>query len=125
MSDFQKLTLKRLAIKFLVVCAGVGVVWAMIKFERVRYLVIVLSLLSILSFFIYMSIIVARWDWRLRGLLTKDEYEAYMACDTIFGYRDDKYIPTEAQIKAIVYGTKEDPDLLWSMYRKLNEGVQS
>ena len=125
MSDFQKQTLKRLAIKFGVLCAGVGVVWSMIKFEGVRYFVIVLLLLSVISFFLYMSITVARWDWWLRGQLTKDEYEAYMACDRYFGFRDNKYIPTENQIKAMIHQTKIDADLLLSMYKKLTEEVRS
>ena len=39
-----------------------------------------------------------RWDWRLRGKLTEDEYKAYQSCDKWFGFQDDKYLPTDEQI---------------------------
>lgn len=125
MSDFQKQTLKNYGRLFLMSCGAVLLIYGTIKSELVRYATLAVLVLIIVGGFVWGMIRVARWDWWLRGKLTEQEYKAYMACDTIFGYRDDKYIPTEAQIKAIVYGTKEDPDLLWSMYRKLNEGVQS
>lgn len=64
------------------------------------------------------------WDWQLRGKLTESEYKAYKACDWVFGWRDDKYLPTEEQIQDMVDETSIDKDVLRSMYNKLTEEVR-
>lgn len=51
---------------------------------------------------------------------TKDEYEAYMACDRVFDFTTDKYLPTEEQIQNMVNETSIDKDTLWSMFEKLS-----
>lgn len=63
-----------------------------------------------------------RWDWRLRGKLTEDEYKAYQSCDRWFGFQDDKYLPTDEQIVWMAENTNNSCDTLWSMYNKLTEG---
>lgn len=52
--------------------------------------------------------------------LNKDEYEAYMACDRVFGFTTDEYLPTEEQIQNMVNETSIDKDTLWSMFEKLS-----
>ena len=66
-----------------------------------------------------------RWDWWLRGKLTESEYNAYQACDRMFGWRDNNYLPNEDQIVWIAEHTEVPCETLWSMYNKLNEEVQS
>lgn len=122
MSDFQKQTIKRYGRNFLILCGIALLVYGMVKSELVRYAVLAGLVLVIVGGFAWGCIRVARWDWWLRGLLTEDEYNAYMACDRMFGWRDDKYLPTEQQIYAMATETKEDADVLWSMYNKLTEG---
>ena len=65
-----------------------------------------------------------RWDWRLRGKLTEDEYKAYQACDRMFGWRDDKYLPTKEQIVLMANYTSIDTETLWRMFYKLTEEVE-
>lgn len=45
-----------------------------------------------------------------------------MACDRVFGFTTDEYLPTEEQIQDMVDETSIDKDVLWSMYNKLTEG---
>ena len=118
MSDFQKLTLKRCARNFLILCGFILLVYGMVKFTFVLYATIAggcaWSMISSIS-----------WDWRLRGKLTEDEYKAYQSCERLFGWQDIKYLPTEEQGYAMAMETSIDKDVLWSMYNKLTEEVQS
>ena len=116
MSDFQKQTLKRWARNFLILSGLVLLVYGMVKSTFVLY-VIVLTIAGAGAWDMISSI---RWDWWLRGRLNKDEYEAYMACDRVFGFTTDKYLPTEEQIQNMVNETSIDKDTLWSMFEKLS-----
>lgn len=122
MSDFQKLTIKRYIRNFLIMGGVVLLVYGMFKSELIRYGVLALLVLAIVCGFAWAIIRVARWDWWLRGRLTEEEYEAYQACDRMFGWRDDKYLPTEAQVYTMATETRIDKDTLWSMFHKLTEG---
>lgn len=120
MSDFQKLTLKRYERNFLILCGLALLVYGMVKFELVRYAVLAILTLTIVGGFAWTMIRIARFDWWLRGQLNKDEYEAYMACDRVFGFTTDKYLPTKEQIQEMIDTTSIDSDILWSMFEKLS-----
>ena len=122
MSDFQKQTLKRWARNFLIVCGFGLLVYGMVKSTFVLYAVLAILTLTIAGGCAWSMISSIRWDWRLRGKLTEDEYKAYQSCARLFGWRDDKYLPTEEQIQDMVDETSIDKDVLWSMYNKLTEG---
>ena len=120
MSDFQKQTLKRYARNFLILCGVALLCYGGVKFELVRYAVLAILTLIVVGGCAWTLIRAARWDWRLRGRLNKDEYEAYMACDRVFGFTTDEYLPTEEQIQDMVDTTSIDSDVLWSMFEKLS-----
>ena len=122
MSDFQKQTLKRWARNFLIVCGFGLLVYGMVKSTFVLYAVLAILTLTIAGACAYTLISSIRWDWRLRGKLTEDEYKAYQSCARLFGWRDDKYLPTEDQVYTMTTETSLDKDVLWSMYNKLTEG---
>lgn len=125
MSDFQKLTLKRYGRNFLIVCGFILLVYGMIKSALVLYAAVAVMTLTIVGACVWSMISSIRWDWRLRGKLTEDEYKAYQSCERLFGWRDDKYLPTEEQIELMVKYTDISCETLWSMYNKLTEEVQS
>lgn len=125
MSDFQKLTLKRCARNFLILCGFILLVYGMVKSTFVIYATVAIIVLTVAGVFVWCMIRSIRWDWQLRGKLTESEYKAYKACDWMFGWRDEKYLPTEEQIQDMVDETSIDKDVLWSMYNKLTEEVQS
>ena len=120
MSDFQKQTLKRYARNFLIVCGFGLLVYGMIKSALVLYATIAIMVLTIVGACLWCMIRSIRWDWQLRSKLTESEYKAYKACDWMFGWRDDKYLPTEEQIQDMVDTTSIDSDVLWSMFEKLS-----
>ena len=120
MSDFQKQTLKKWARNFFIVCGFGLLVYCMVKFELVRYAVLAILTLIVVGGCVWALIRIARWDWWLRGRLNKDEYEAYMACDRVFGFTTDEYLPTEEQIQNMVNKTSISKDVLWSMFEKLS-----
>ena len=122
MSDFQKQTLKRWARNFLIVCGFGLLVYGMVKSIFVLYAVLAILTLTIAGGCAWSMISSIRWDWRLRGKLTEDEYKAYKACDCMFGWHDNKYLPTEEQVYDMAKETSLDKDMLWSMYNKLTEG---
>ena len=122
MSDFQKQTLKRWARNFLIVCGFGLLVYGMVKSTFVLYAVLAILILTIAGACAYTLISSIRWDWRLRGKLTEDEYKAYQSCARLFGWQDDKYLPTEDQVYTRTTETSLDKDVLWSMYNKLKEG---
>ena len=119
MSDFQKQTLKKYGRNFLILCGVVLLVYGMVKFELVRYAVFTILTLVIVGGCVWALIHSARWDWWLRGRLNKDEYEAYKVCDWMFGWRDDKYLPTEEQIVWMAEHNDVSCETLWSMFEKL------
>lgn len=122
MSDFQKKTLKRYARNFLIVCGFGLLVYGMVKSTFVLYATVAVIVLTIAGGCAWSMISSIRWDWRLRGKLTESEYKAYQSCERFFGWRDDKYLPTEEQIYAMAMETSFDKDVLWSMFNKLTEG---
>ena len=122
MSDFQKLTLKRYGRNFLIVCGFILLVYGMVKSTLVLYAAVAVMTLTIVGACVWSMVDSVRWDWRLRGKLTEDEYKAYQSCERMFGWRDDKYLPTETQIYAMAMETSVDTDTLWSMFNKLTEG---
>ena len=122
MSDFQKQTLKRWARNFLIVCGFGLLVYGMVKSTFVLYAVLAILTLTIAGGCAWSMISSIRWDWRLRGKLTEDEYKAYQSCARLFGWRDDEYLPTEDQVYTMATETSLDKDALWSMYNKLTEG---
>ena len=122
MSDFQKQTLKRWARNFLIVCGFGLVVYGMVKSTFVLYATVAVIVLTIAGACAWAMISSIRWDWRLRGKLTEDEYKAYQSCARLFGWRDDKYLPTEDQVYTMTTETSLNKDVLWSMYNKLTEG---
>ena len=122
MSDFQKLTLKRYGRNFLILCGFILLVYGMIKSTLVLYATVAVIVLTIAGGCVWSMISSIRWDWRLRGKLTESEYKAYQSCERFFGWRDDKYLPTEEQIYAMAMETSLDKDVLWSMFNKLTEG---
>ena len=122
MSDFQKKTLKRYARNFLIVCGFGLLVYGMVKSTFVLYATIAVIVLTIAGGCAWSMISSIRWDWRLRGKLTEDEYKAYQSCERLFGWQDIKYLPTEDQVYTMTTETSLDKDVLWSMYNKLTEG---
>lgn len=90
MSDFQKLTLKRYGRNFLIVCGFGLLVYGMIKSALVLYATVAIMVLTIVGACVWSMVDSVRWDWRLRGKLTEDEYKAYQSCERMFGWRDDK-----------------------------------
>lgn len=120
MSDFQKQTLKRGVRNFLIVCGVALLCYGGVKFELVRYATLAILALIVVGGCAWAIIRFIRWDWWLRGRLNKDEYEAYMACDRVFGWRDDKYLSTEEQIEWMIDHTDIPSKTLWSMFEKLN-----
>ena len=122
MSDFQKQTLKRYGRNFLIVCGFILLVYGMIKFTLVLYAAVAVMTLTIVGACVWSMVDSIRWDWRLRGKLTESEYKAYQSCERFFGWRDDKYLPTEDQVYVMAIETSIDKDVLWSMYNKLTEG---
>ena len=122
MSDFQKQTLKRWARNFLILSGFILLVYGMVKSTFVLYATIAVIVLTIAGACVYTLISSIRWDWRLRGKLTEDEYKAYQSCARLFGWRDDKYLPTEDQVYTMTTETSLNKDVLWSMYNKLTEG---
>ena len=122
MSDFQKQTLKRWARNFLIVCGFGLLVYGMVKSTFVLYATIAVIVLTIAGACAWSMISSIRWDWRLRGKLTEDEYKAYQSCERLFGWQDIKYLPTEDQVYTMTTETSINKDVLWSMYNKLTEG---
>lgn len=122
MSDFQKQTLKRSGRNFLIVCGFILLVYGMFKSTFVLYATVAIIVLIIVGACAWSMISSIRWDWRLRGKLTESEYKAYQACERIFGWHDDKYLPTKDQVYIMANETSIDKDVLWSMYNKLTEG---
>lgn len=120
MSDFQKLTLKRYGRNFLIVCGFGLLVYGMIKSALVLYATVAIIVLTIVSACIWSMVDSVRWDWQLRGKLTEDEYKAYQSCARLFGWNDDKYLPTEDQIQEMMDITSIDSDILWSMFERLS-----
>ena len=120
MSDFQKQTLKRYGRNFLILCGIALMVYGMVKFELMRYAVLAVLTLIVVGGCVWSLAHIARWDWWLRGRLNKDEYEAYIACDRVFGFTTDEYLPTEEQIQNMVDKTSISKDVLWSMFEKLS-----
>ena len=124
MSEFQKLTLKRYGRNFLILYGLGALGYGMVESEFIRYAALALLVGTIVSVIAYGLIRVARWDWWLRGKLNKDEYEAYQSCDRMFGWRDDKYLPTKEQIMFMANDTSIDAETLWRMFYKLTEEVE-
>lgn len=122
MSDFQKKTLKRYARNFLILCGFILLVYGMIKSTLVLYAAVAIMVLTIVGACAWSMISSIRWDWRLRGKLTEDEYKVYQSCERMFGWRDDKYLPTDEQIVWMAEYTDYSCDTLWSMFNKLTEG---
>lgn len=122
MSDFQKKTLKRWARNFLIVCGFSLLVYGMVKSTFVLYATVAVIVLTIAGACAWAMISSIRWDWRLRGKLTEDEYNAYQSCARLFGWRDDKYLPTDDQIVWMAEHNDISCETLWSMYNKLTEG---
>ena len=122
MSDFQKKTLKRYGRNFLILCGFILLVYGMIKSTLVLYATVAVITLTIAGMCVWCMISSIRWDWRLRGKLTEDEYKAYQACDRMFGWCNDKYLPTDEQIVWMAEYTDHSCDTLWSMFNKLTEG---
>lgn len=124
MSDFQKLTLKRYGRNFLILCGFILLVYGMIKSTLVLYAAVAIMVLTIVGACVWSMVDSVRWDWRLRGKLTEDEYKAYQACDRMFGWRDDKYLPTKEQLVLMANYTSIDAETLWRMFYKLTEEVK-
>lgn len=122
MSNFQKLTLKRYGRNLLILCGFILLVYGMIKSTFVLYATVAIIVLTIAGGCAWSMISSIRWDWRLRGKLTESEYEAYQACDRMFGWCNDKYLPTDDQIVLMAEYTDYSCDTLWSMFNKLTEG---
>lgn len=122
MSDFQKLTLKKWARNFLILCGFILLVYGMVKSTFVLYAMVAIMTLTIVGACVWSMVDSIRWDWRLRGKLTESEYKAYQSCERFFGWRDDKYLPTEDQVYVMAIETSIDKDVLWSMFNKLTEG---
>lgn len=119
MSDFQKQTLKKYGRNFLIVCGFGLLIYGMIKSALVLYATVAIMVLTIVGACIWSMVDSVRWDWRLRGKLTEDEYKAYQSCERMFGWGDDKYLPTNGQIVWMTKQTGYSCDTLWSMFEKL------
>ena len=120
MSDFQKQTLKKYARNFLIVCGFGRLVYGVVKSTFMLYAVLAILILIVVGASVWSLVHIARWDWWLRGRLNKDGYEAYQACDRVFGWRDDEYLPTEEQIVWMIDHTDIPSETLWSMFEKLS-----
>ena len=119
MSNFQKQTLKRYTRNFLILCGVALLVYGMVKSTFVLYATIAVIVLTITGAGAWDMISSIHWDWRLRGKLTESEYKAYKACDWMFGWGDDKYLPTEEQIEWMTEHNDISCETLWSMFEKL------
>ena len=119
MSDFQKQTLKKCGRNFLILCGFGLLVYGMIKSTLVLYAVFAILTLFVVGECAWALIRLIHWDWRLRGKLTAEEYKAYMACDRVFGWQDDKYLPTGDQIVWMAERNDISCETLWSMFEKL------
>ena len=119
MSDFQKQTLKKYGRNFLTLCGFGLLVYGMVKSIFVLYAAVAVIVLTIAGACAWAMISSIRWDWRLRGKLTEDEYKVYQVCDWMFGWRDDKYLPTEEQIVWMAEHNDISCETLWSMFEKL------
>ena len=119
MSDFQKQTLKRWARNFLIVCGFGLLMYGMVKSTFVLYVVLAILTLTIAGGCAWSMISSIRWDWRLRGKLTEDEYNAYQSCERVFGWHDNKYLPTGKQIEWMTEHNDVSCETLWSMFEKL------
>lgn len=119
MSDFQKQTLKRYGRNFLILCGFILLVYGMIKSALVLYAAVAIMVLTIVGACVWSMVDSIRWDWRLRGKLTEGEYKAYQSCERMFGWQDDKYLPTDNQIVWMAENTNYSCDTLWSMFEKL------
>lgn len=122
MSDFQKKTLKKYGRNFLIMCGLALLVYGMIKSTLVLYAAVAVMTLTIVGACVWSMVDSVRWDWRLRGKLTEDEYKVYQSCERMFGWRDDKYLPIDDQIVWMAENTNYSCDTLWSMFNKLTEG---
>ena len=122
MSDFQKQTLKKYGRNFLILCGFILLVYGMFKSTFALYTTVGVIVLAIVIECAWSMISSLRWDWRLRGKLTESEYKAYQSCERLFGWRDDKYLPTKEQVYTMTTETSINKDVLWSMYNKLTEG---
>ena len=122
MSDFQKQTLKRYGRNFLILCGFILLVYGMIKSTLVLYATVAVITLTFTGTCVYTLISSLCWDWRLRGKLTEDEYKVYQSCEKMFGWRDNKYLPTDDQIVWMAEYTDHSCDTLWSMFHKLKGG---
>lgn len=122
MSDFQKQTLKKYGRNFLILCGFILLVYGMFKSTFVLYTTVGVIVLAIVIECAWSMISSLRWDWRLRGKLTESEYKAYQSCERLFGWRDDKYLPTKEQVYTMTTETSINKDVLWNMYNKLTEG---
>lgn len=120
MSDFQKQTLKRYGRNFLILCGVALLCYGGVKFELMRYATLAVLTLIAVGVCAWAIIRAIRWDWWLRGRLNKNEYEAYLACDKVFGFTTDEYLPTEEQIQEMIDTTSIDSNILWSMFEKLS-----
>lgn len=121
MSNLQKQALKKCGRNFLILCGSILLVYGMFKSELVLYAMLAVLSLTIAGACAWSMISSLRWDWRLRGKLTESEYKAYQVCDRMFSWGNDKYLPTEEQIKWIAEQTEFSCETLWSMYNKLTE----
>ena len=119
MSDFQKQTLKRYARNFLILCGFGLLVYGMVKSTLVLYAILAILTLAIAGGCAWSMISSIRWDWRLRGKLTEDEYKAYQSCERVFGWHDNKYLPTGEQIEWMTEHNDVSCETLWSMFEKL------
>lgn len=120
MSDFQKRTLKRYGRNFLILCGFILLVYGMVKSTFVLYATVAVIVLTIAGGCAWSMISSLRWDWQLRGKLTESEYKAYQACDRMFNWGNDKYLPTEEQIQEMMDETSIPSETLWSMFDRLS-----
>lgn len=119
MSDFQKKSLLKWVRNFAIFLAAVGIIYLAAIFEIVRYVLLAILFIVIVGGCIYALATMLLWDWKIRGKLTQKEYEAYLACDRMFGFCSEKYIPTDKQIIWMNENSELQGEVLYAMWEAL------
>lgn len=121
MSDLQKKTLRILILSILVLAAVIitACLAATLPVARCVLLgVIILIMFSVPLMAIYKAF---SWEWKVKGILTEDEYEVYNAayCDPLIR-GGIGYIPSKQDVHILKTFSSYDPNIIDSMYGKVN-----
>ena len=121
MSDLQKKTLRNLIFGVLIFAIIIFVIYLAIRFYTIRVALLwtVILIMAIIPLTIVYKAF--SWDWKVKGILTEDEYKVYSDeyCDP-FIRGGIRYIPTEEDIHILKALTNYDHAIIDAMYEKMN-----